>query len=1018
MSVDDTSVLAEGLTVLKNPAQADIDIVFIHGLGGHPFKTWSCEPKTVSPPPASRKPRARRKRSSFFCCGDDDTDEDDNSYIDSDAPVRGKPSRVFWPKDFLAEESHCHNARILTYGYDSKVTKGYSNANKNSLFAHSRDLLYALQREKPPRRAVVFVVHSLSSLLVKETLRRSEASEEVEMRDIVQSTRGIVFFGTPHRGSAELAELGEMVRSIASSVLAVDSNSTLLRTLGSDSPELELGRESFLVLWRQYNFRVKTFQEAWGMSGINVGALNKKVVPDISSMLDDPREHAETISANHRDMCKFDRRTDPGYAKVSAELRTIILSSRSSPVISSEGQDFLRSLHFPEMYQRQRNIQRALDDTCDWLYETPEYASWINRSRASDHQGLLWVKGKPGTGKSTLMKDALRRAETKLAASQTTTAGFFFNARGTEQLEKTPIGLYRSILHQVLQQDVLALSYLIPVFNKKKILQEVVTWHQEELQDILTHVFATTHSRPAVVFLDAMDECNDDEVRDLVRFFRDLTRKATKAGASLSICFSSRHYPHISIDDCPEVVVEHHNQQDIIRYIRSQSEDLKMLRELGEEIVDRSSGVFLWVVLTMVVLKKRGRGKSLKWMRQKLQESPPELETLFRTLVNHTDAHEAERARILIQMILFASRPLTLSEISLVLGFARHQYKTISEWNDSVEYLPTPEIGHEMIIDTSRGLLEVTMASLGLPVEDRTYQFIHETVRTFYLSGQGLNLLQFDSTRLAAGHSHMMLATACVNLLQLAEFDGDQSIVSMLPETSLLDYVTEYLFEHIDKAEENGVPQDKVLVVMEQEGCELLRRLVRLRPRCKYELGSTLLTAAILHDTVYVLKRLLAMGRSPNQPSNTSLRYPLHHALMRDEKSKSPDVQLDMVELLLQNGADVSLRNAFKQTPLHIAAAKTVRLVTAVLAHRPFLNAKDYEGETPLHRACRCGVAGELDGIVKLLVDAGADRRVKDNKGMTPLDTLRSKNIGTKNYFQYSFNEAFIKTVVELLEKE
>lgn len=82
------------------------------------------------------------------------------------------------------------------------------------------------------------------------------------MKDIVQSTSGVIFMGTPHRGSPDMAGLGETVRKTASQVLRMDTNPVLLRALGTDGPELELGRESFLVLWRTYNFRVKTFREA------------------------------------------------------------------------------------------------------------------------------------------------------------------------------------------------------------------------------------------------------------------------------------------------------------------------------------------------------------------------------------------------------------------------------------------------------------------------------------------------------------------------------------------------------------------------------------------------------------------------------------------------------------------------------------------------------------------------------------------------------------------------------------
>lgn len=115
-----------------------------------------------------------------------------------------------------------------------------------------------------------------------QVLRRSEVSSEVETQDIIKSTIGVIFLGTPHRGSPDLANLGEMARSIASVLLMMDSNSTLLRALGFDSPELELSRESFITQWRTFGFQVKTFQEAIGISGLHAGPLNKKVRRSIS----------------------------------------------------------------------------------------------------------------------------------------------------------------------------------------------------------------------------------------------------------------------------------------------------------------------------------------------------------------------------------------------------------------------------------------------------------------------------------------------------------------------------------------------------------------------------------------------------------------------------------------------------------------------------------------------------------------------------------------------------------------
>ncbi|RYC56098.1 hypothetical protein CHU98_g10111 [Xylaria longipes] len=226
------TTFVEGLTVLSDPENAEADVVFVHGLQGDPYLTWTCDVKTHREKPQMNQ-RQRPQHTPqflrcFFCSLG--VEDDDDSHAQ---PVSA---------------SHETEQQQLTLAV-----------------------------------VVIFVVHSLGGIVVKETLRRSEASEEDELKDIMRSTKGIIFMGTPHRGSPGLASLGEAVRRVASVIGRVDSNSTLLRSLGTDSPELELGRESFLVLWRTYDFRVKTFQEAHGISGVNVGPANEKLYYNLST---------------------------------------------------------------------------------------------------------------------------------------------------------------------------------------------------------------------------------------------------------------------------------------------------------------------------------------------------------------------------------------------------------------------------------------------------------------------------------------------------------------------------------------------------------------------------------------------------------------------------------------------------------------------------------------------------------------------------------------------------------------
>jgi hypothetical protein len=63
------------------------------------------------------------------------------------------------------------NARILTYGYDSRVSHFFSGpTNQNNISAHGRSLLNALElyRREFPKRPILFIVHSLGGIILKE----------------------------------------------------------------------------------------------------------------------------------------------------------------------------------------------------------------------------------------------------------------------------------------------------------------------------------------------------------------------------------------------------------------------------------------------------------------------------------------------------------------------------------------------------------------------------------------------------------------------------------------------------------------------------------------------------------------------------------------------------------------------------------------------------------------------------------------------------------------------------------
>jgi hypothetical protein len=80
------------------------------------------------------------------------------------------------------------------------------------------------------------------------------------------STKLIVFLGTPHRGSS-YASWGEIASNLANVGLQV-SNKRVLETLEVNSEVLNNIHEEFIRIIIERNIRIHSFQEARGLSGM------------------------------------------------------------------------------------------------------------------------------------------------------------------------------------------------------------------------------------------------------------------------------------------------------------------------------------------------------------------------------------------------------------------------------------------------------------------------------------------------------------------------------------------------------------------------------------------------------------------------------------------------------------------------------------------------------------------------------------------------------------------------------
>ncbi|RYP60958.1 hypothetical protein DL770_009885 [Monosporascus sp. CRB-9-2] len=817
---DDVAVT--GLSVVYEPRDSEpiLDIVFIHGLNGHPFKTWTVKVHTHSEHKDKIRPLQRSKAS------DDDWASTKlkglfarigSSRSTSDVSADKGGSGVFWPGDLLPMQ--CPRARILVFGYNTAIAKHQFTGvvNRNSIFAHSKALVNDLSRTRPLARPVLFVTHSLGGIVIKETLAICSTSNSEEFEDILKSTAGIVFLGTPHRGSPA-AGIGEIARK-AASVLLMDTNARILDSLSLKNSDLERCQDIFSSLWRKYKFQVKTFQEGLPLKlPIRLGQSKMaKVVPDTSSCLGDPRERAETLDGDHRSICRYAGTHDPNYKKVAAELHAVYSSflpqthtaeaTEATPIYppstrpTHDDQEKLEHFKFREMLLRQLAIGAPADNTCQWLPATASFRIWTERRNVDMHLGLLQITGKPGSGKSTLMKWIFEATRSLSRTSHgTCVVSHFFNRRG-QTLEHSARGMLRSILYQLGTLHPVCLGAFKEYTQADLQLLESTfpTSYLSVLKSSLEQILSNRSLAPrrTVIFMDALDECDLSEAAQIGYFFAQLTKSAHRTGVKLDICISRREYPSITVRNCLEISMEAHNAQDIRQYIHQKLELASVApieaKPLQETIAQRSNGIFLWVVLAVEgILKDVESGKNAKHVLKRTKSLPKALEDLFAQTLEEMDPGDLRTALRLFQWAVLATGRLRIREWHHILAFLREKPPaSLKEWKESDYYTETDAQLERQIRNLSQGLVEVKGG--GIDVTDaagdvgsllagagsldsttgdsRVVQPIHETVTEFFMSGRANQLLKQDPGYNFVGEGHLFITSACLDYIGVAEFD-------------------------------------------------------------------------------------------------------------------------------------------------------------------------------------------------------------------------------------------------------
>jgi NACHT domain-containing protein len=341
--------------------------------------------------------------------------------------------------------------------------------------------------------------------------------------------------------------------------------------------------------------------------------------------------------------------------------------------------ELLKSLYFNSIDSRYSKIATAHPRTYEWAY-TNSFMDWMKSDRS-----LFWISGKPGSGKSTLVKflvgnpETIRCLEQWAGPRELLTASYFFWINGSD-MQRSQEGLLRSVLFDILRQrpqfmdNVTSFVYR-SIDTKTKSTHDVHDvfphqWTFERLFEVFKLIIQDSESTDCFCFfIDGLDEC-DGELEPLTEFIKSL-----QVFQNIKLCIASRPWnvfeAAFGLDKKNKIYIQDLTSNDIRLYVKDKLEGHpdfhKMMeeelgvKELVQEVVEKAQGVFLWVYLVVKSLLEglQNADRTLD-LRRRLDAFPADLNDYFGYILDSLDPiYRVQTARG-FRAALAAPRPLSV----------------------------------------------------------------------------------------------------------------------------------------------------------------------------------------------------------------------------------------------------------------------------------------------------------------------------------------------------------------------
>ena len=660
---------------------------------------------------------------------------------------------------------------------------------------------------------------------------------------------------------------------------------------------------------------------------------------------------------------------------------------------------------------RFQEIEEAYKATFDWVFENPEleFCAWLQNG-----SGIYRIHGKPGSGKSTLMKHIYQHPRTMEIIAQRdesrlqVTANFFFHDRGISA-QKSFEGLLHSVLYQILCQAPDVQKEVLPTYLKKRPPPGKL-WPVDDLELAFTQVLQQD-LRPIqlTLFLDALDEYNGSQ-EVMLKFINLVIKAPITAATRIQLCFSSRPWAFLNdnLKEYASLEVHKYTKDDIWNYVGVKFEKIpavlyysmvkqpetQSMKAVKLEITERAQGVFLWVkLITDRLINASTESTTAEELMEMVSILPSDLQTLYERMVDRIPISQRQEAFYMLEVVLRSRGQLDLYDFATTVACASHATigSCLKEVTGASHSSSPPRRFNHQHIDQYGAFIEVVV----VPSNPRV-QFIHQTVKEFVSRPGFPQYILQTSHPIIPDNGHTFLSRFFIS-----------SLVSLSSESVVSDRKLQRLWEgfadHAYDAETStGVCQESFL---DEIGPDALRSISQaLRKVYQLEDVNTVMAVAVIANLRLYVKERISHGSNVN--SNPEI--PLLHCAVRAAKC-SPDStskRLEtgtwekMTEIFLEEGADMAAvfkgKTAFEELFDSLAPRRDMKTrdqYHMFLIIKTFLrNGYDPDAKVafqphgfPTPYTCSPLHIAPID-LIHLLLKHRADVNVLDTDGHTPLD--------------------------------